>query len=48
MRGYSQKTKKRMTICFSVIMLLVVVKAIWVHCATSEIGSFESEKKGIH
>lgn len=47
MRGYSQKTKKRMTICFSVIMLLVVVKAIWVHCATSEIGSFESEKKGI-
>jgi hypothetical protein len=47
MRGFSQKTKKRMTICISVIMLLVVVKAIWVLYATNEIGSFESEKKGI-
>ena len=47
MRGFSQNTKKRMTICFSVIMLIVVVKAIWVLCATNEIGSFESEKKGI-
>ena len=47
MRGFSQNTKKRMTICFSVIMLIVVVKAIWVLYATNEIGSFESEKKGI-
>ena len=36
-----------MTICISVIVLLVVVKVIWVLCATNEIGSFESEKKGI-
>jgi len=36
-----------MTIYISVIMLLVVVKAIWVLCATSEIGSFEREKKEI-
>ena len=36
-----------MTICISVIVLLVVVKVIWVLCATSEIGSFEREKKGI-
>ena len=33
-----------MTICISVIVLLVVVKVIWVLCATNEIGSFESEK----
>ena len=47
MRGFSLKTKKRMTICISVIVLLVVVKVVWVLCATNEIGSFESEKKGI-
>jgi hypothetical protein len=47
MKGFSLKTKKRMTICISVIVLLVVVKVIWVLCATNEIGSFESEKKGI-
>jgi hypothetical protein len=47
MKGFSPKTKKRMTICISVIMLLVVVKVVWVACATSDIGSLEHEKKGI-
>ena len=47
MRGFSLKTKKRMTICISVIVLLVVVKVVWVLCATNEIGSFGTEKNGI-
>ena len=47
MRGYSLKTKKRMTICISVIVLLVVVKVVWVLCATNDIGSFGTEKNGI-
>ena len=29
------------------IILLLVVKIIWVYCATSDLGSFETEKKGI-
>lgn len=36
-----------MTICISVIVLLVVVKVVWVLCATNEIGSFGTEKNGI-
>ena len=47
MRGFLLKTKKRMTICISVIVLLVVVKVVWVLCATNEIGSFGTEKNGI-
>ena len=47
MRGFSLKTKKRMTICISVIVLLVVVKVVWVLCATNDIGSFGTEKNGI-
>ena len=46
MRGFSLKTKKRMTICISVIVLLVVVKVVWVLCATNDIGSFGTEKNG--
>ena len=47
MRGFLLKTKKRMTICISVIVLLVVVKVVWVLCATNDIGSFGTEKNGI-
>ena len=36
-----------MIILLSIILLLVVVKVIWVKCATTGHGSFEKEKKEI-
>ena len=39
--------RKGMVICIVVIIVLLVVKAIWVSCSTSAIGSFETEKKDI-
>jgi len=36
-----------MVICIVVIIVLLAVKAIWVSCSTSSIGSFETEKKDI-
>ena len=41
------KIKKRMVIIISIIVLLVLVKAVWVICATSGLGSFDEEKKDI-
>ena len=41
------KIKKRMMVIFSIIVSLVLVKAVWVICATSGLGSFDGEKKGI-
>lgn len=39
--------RKGMVICIVVIIVLLAVKAIWVSCSTSAIGSFETEKKDI-
>ena len=36
-----------MVIIISIIVLLVLVKAVWVICATSGLGSFDEEKKDI-
>jgi hypothetical protein len=41
------KIRKRMVIIISIIVLLVLVKAVWVICATSGLGSFDEEKKDI-
>ena len=41
------KIKKRMMVIISVIVFLVLIKAVWVICATSGLGSFDGEKKGI-
>ena len=41
------KIKKRMMVIFSIIVSLVLVKAVWVICATSGLGSFDGEKKGV-
>lgn len=45
MLNVSHKTKKRVWIFLSVIMLLVGAKCCWVKCATRGQGSFEGEKK---
>ena len=42
-----KKTKKRMLIFLSVIIILVAAKALWVVCATSGHGSWDGEKKDI-
>lgn len=47
MQKISHKTKKRMLITISIIMLLVAIKVIWVSCAISGHGSFDGEKKEI-
>ncbi len=39
--------RKGMVIRIVVIIVLLAVKAIWVSCSTSSIGSFETEKKDI-
>ena len=41
------KRKKGMLLFLLLIILLLVVKIIWVYCTTSNLGSFETEKKGI-
>lgn len=43
----SHKTKRRMWIVLSIIVLFVGVKYCWVKCSTSGHGSFEGEKKEI-
>ena len=47
MSNASYKTKRRMWIVLSIIILLVGVKYCWVNCSTSGNGSFEGEKKEI-
>ena len=47
MSNISYKTKRRMWIVLSIIVLLVGVKYCWVKCSTSGHGSFEEEKKEI-
>ena len=47
MSNTSYKTKRRMWIVLSIIVLLVGVKYCWVKCSTSGHGSFEEEKKEI-
>ena len=47
MSNTSYKTKRRMWIVLSIIVLLVGVKYCWVNCSTSGNGSFEGEKKEI-
>ena len=47
MSNASYKTKRRMWIVLSIIILLVGVKYCWVNCSTSGHGSFEEEKKEI-
>ena len=42
-----KKLKKKMTIIFSIITLLIATKVVWVCCATSGQGSFEGERKEI-
>lgn len=41
------KKKRNMVICIAIILGLIATKAIWVRCATSGHGSFDSEKKEI-
>lgn len=47
MLNVTHKTKKRMWIILSVIVLLVGAKCCWMKCATTGQGSFEGEKKEI-
>ena len=47
MSNTSYKTKRRMWIVLSIIVLLVGVKYCWVKCSTSGHGSFDGEKKEI-
>lgn len=47
MPKFSPKTKKRMIITLTIIILLVLMKACWVSCATSGQGSFDGERKEI-
>lgn len=47
MLNVTHKTKKRVWIILSVIVLLVGAKCCWVKCATTGQGSFEGEKKEI-
>lgn len=42
-----KKSVRCMIVILSVILIIVVVKVIWVRCATSGLGSFDSEKKEI-
>ena len=47
MLGFTSKTKKRMMILLSMILLLVAAKACWVKCETAGHGSFDNEKKDL-
>ena len=47
MLGFTSKTKKRMMILLSMILLLVAAKACWVKCETVGHGSFDNEKKDL-
>ena len=42
-----EKTKKWMIIIILFIFILMVFKACWVKCATSDQGSFDLERKEI-
>ena len=42
-----RKIKQVMIIIIFAITLLIVVKVLWVGCATGGLGSFDSEKKEI-
>jgi hypothetical protein len=46
-RMQRRKIKQVMIIILFAITLLIVVKVLWVGCATGGLGSFDSEKKGI-
>ena len=41
------KTIRRMVVFISIISVLIVVKVVWVKCAISGYGSFETERKDI-
>ena len=47
MLRFTAKTRKRMIIFLSIIILLVFAKACWVKCATYGQGSFDGEKKEV-
>ena len=47
MRMTKSRARKRMAIILIVFISLIVGKAVWVKCATSRLGSFDGEKKGI-
>ena len=47
MLRFTSKTKKRMIILLSTILLLVAAKACWVKCETIGHGSFDGEKKDL-
>lgn len=46
-KGQTKRVCIKMTVFLSVILVLMVAKAIWVKCATSGHGSFNTEKKEI-
>ena len=46
-KGQTKRVCIKMTVFLSVILVLMVAKAIWVKCATSRHGSFNREKKEI-
>lgn len=41
------KTIRRMVVFITIISVLIVVKVVWVKCAISGYGSFETERKDI-
>ena len=47
MRMTKSRARKRMAIILIVFISLIVGKAVWVKCASSRLGSFDGEKKGI-
>ena len=47
MRMTKSRARKRMAIILIVLISLIVGKAVWVKCASSRLGSFDGEKKGI-
>ena len=46
-RAIVNKRHKRMIIFLLAIIFLIMTKVIWVNCATSDLGSFEGERKEI-
>ena len=42
-----KKSMKALLVCFAIIIVIIVVKAIWVGFATRHNGDFESEKADI-